>query len=55
MAELVITLLELSIWDPNRDALYFLKHTFVDATLEIVLIRVGVGAEGSNPEFTLDP
>ena len=55
MTELIVTLLEFCIWDPNRDALYFLKHTLVDAAFEIVLERVGVGTKSSNPEFTLDP
>lgn len=55
MAELIVTLFELCIWDPNRDALYFLKHTLVNVTFEIVLERVGVGAKGSNPESALDP
>ena len=55
MTELVIALLEFCIWDPNRDALYFLEHTLVDAPLEIVLERVGVGTQSPNPESTLDP
>lgn len=55
MAKLIIALLEFCIRDPNWDALYFLKHTPVDATFEIVLVLVGVSAESSNPEFTLDP
>ena len=55
MTELIVALLEFCIWDPNRDTLYFLKHTLVDAAFEIVLERVGVGAKSSNPEFTLDP
>ena len=49
MTELIVALLKLCVWDPNRDALYFLEHTFVDATFEIILERVGMGAEGSNP------
>ena len=55
MTELVVALLKLRIWDPNWDTLCSLKHTLVDATLEIVLKRVGVGTEGSNPEFTSNP
>jgi hypothetical protein len=55
VTELIVALLELCIWDSNWDALYFLKHTLVDAAFEIVLVRVGVGTKSSNPEFTLDP
>ena len=55
MTELIVALFELCIWDPNRDALYLLKHALVDAAFEIILERVGVGAKSSNPEFTLDP
>jgi len=55
MTKLVIAFLELCIWDPNGDTLYSIKHTFVDAAFEVILERVGVGAEGSNPKLTLDP
>ena len=55
MTELIVALLEFCIWDPNWDALHFLKHTLVDAAFDIVLERVGAGAKSSNPEFTLDP
>lgn len=51
MTELIVALLKLRVWDPNRDALYFLEHTSVDTTFEVVLERVGVGSESSNPEF----
>ena len=37
MTKLVIALLKLCVRDPNRDALYFLEHTLVDATFEVVL------------------
>ena len=55
MTELVVAFLKLRIWDPNWDTLYSIEHALVDATLEVILERVGAGAEGSNPEFTLDP
>ena len=55
MTELIVALLELCVWDPNWDALYFLEHALVNATFEIILERVGVGAKSSNPEPTLDP
>jgi hypothetical protein len=55
MTELIVAFLKLCVWDPNWDALYFLEHTLVDTTFEIVLERVGVSAESSNPEFPLDP
>ena len=54
MTEFVVALLKFRIRDPDRDALYFLKHTLVDAPFEIILERVGVGTKSSNPESTLD-
>lgn len=51
VAEFIITLLKLRVWDPNRDTLHFLKHTFVDAAFEIIFEQVGMGTESSNPEF----
>lgn len=55
MAEFIVALLKLCVRDPNWDALYFLKHSFVDVTFEIVLERVGAGSKGSNPEFAPNP
>ena len=55
MAELVVALFELCVWDPNRDALYFLEHPLVDTTFEVILERIGVGAKSSNPESAPDP
>ena len=55
MTELVVAFFKLRIRDPNRDTLYSIEHTLVNATFEVILERVGVGAEGSNPKFTLDP
>jgi len=55
MTEFVVAFLKLCIWDPNWDTLHSIEHTLVDATFEVILERVGVGAEGSNPEFTFDP
>ena len=55
MTEFVVAFLKLCIWDPNWDTLHSIEHTLVDATFEVILERVGVGAEGSNPKFTPDP
>ena len=55
MTELVVALLKLRIRDPNRDTLHFFEHTLVDATLEIILERIGVSTKSSNPESTPDP
>ena len=55
MAELIVALLKLCVRDPDWDTLYFLKHSLVDATFEIVFERVGVGTKSSNPEFAPNP
>jgi hypothetical protein len=51
MTELIVAFLKFCVWDPYWDALCFLEHTLVDVTLEIILERVGMAAESSNPEF----
>ncbi len=53
MAELVVTALELLIWNPNGQTAPLGEHTHVNVPFQLVIKPIGKCPQSANPEFLL--